>query len=181
MKIMDVIDKINKILTTIGMICLFAIMVIVSTDGLGRQFFNLPIPGAYVLVEKYLMVAMIFPIIGYTWAQKGHIGVSFFYDKMPKSVQNIAFLITILFGLAIFGLIGYTGYDMTVTALTNHEFTTGLISLPVWVQYIWMPIGCAVFCVHLIAEFVICIIRIRKGGLNKILVSAGASSRESAD
>ncbi|MDD2499010.1 MAG: TRAP transporter small permease [Desulfitobacteriaceae bacterium] len=178
---MKTMDKIDRIFSAIGMICLFAIMVVVSVDGLGRSLFDSPITGAYVLVEKYLMVAMIFPVIGFTWAKKGHIGVNIFYDKMPKWVQNIAYLITILFGLSLFALIGFTGYETTIKALVGNQVTSGLIRWPLWLAYIWMPIGCAVFCARLIIEFVECIIQINKCGLNKIQVSTGASSRESAD
>lgn len=178
---MKFMDRIDKIFSSVGMFCLFAIMVIVSIDGLGRALLDMPITGAYVLVEKYLMVAMIFPVIGFTWAKKGHIGVNVFYDKMPKGVQNIAYLITILFGLFLFAIIGYTGLETTMKAISGHQVTSGLIRWPLWAAYIWMPIGCAVFCIRLIVEFVQCLMLIKKGGLTKILVSTGASSRESAD
>ena len=178
---MKVMDSIERVFTFLAMICLFATVVIVALDGLGRQFFNTPIVGAYVLVEKYLMVAMIFPVIGYTWAQKGHIGVTLFYDKMPLAVQNISHLITLLIGLALFGLIGLTGYDTTVRAITGHQITSGLIRWPLWLSYIWMPIGCFLFCLRLIIEFIVCIDSIRKRGVNNYLVSTGASTHSSCD
>jgi TRAP-type transport system small permease protein len=177
---MKIIESIDRVFITIGMICLFFIMVIVAFDGLGRQFFDKPIVGAYELVEKYLMTAMIFPVIGYTWAKKGHIGVTIFYEKMPKAIQNIAYLITIIAGLIIFGIIGYTGYDTTYTSYTGNQLTSGLIRWPLWVAYIWMPLGSAIFCVRLIVEFFQSIILIRKNGLNNILLNVG-SSHESAD
>lgn len=67
---MKFINYIDKILIAVSCIMLFAVMVIVAIDGLMRQVFDIPIKGAYVLVENYLMVAMIFLAFGYTWAKK---------------------------------------------------------------------------------------------------------------
>jgi TRAP-type transport system small permease protein len=167
---MRVIDRLDRIFITISIICLFAIMVIVALDGLFRQFFDSPIIGAYELVEKYLMAAMVFPAIGYTWAKRGHIGVTLALEKMPKAVQNITHLITILLAVTVMGLIGYTGAEKTILAFTGNHLTSGLIRWPLWLAYIWMPVGSFLFCLRLIAEFIINIIQIYKQGLNNTLI-----------
>jgi TRAP-type C4-dicarboxylate transport system permease small subunit len=166
---MRVMDQIDRFFIYVGIICLFVIMVIVGIDGLLRQFFNAPIVGAYELIEKYLMVAMIFPAISYTWAKKGHIGVTLIYKKMPVALQNISHIITIILGLFIMGIIGYTGYETTYTAFAGNHLTSGLIRWPLWVSYVWMPIGSLIFCLRLLIELGVCLNEMRKNGLNKLL------------
>lgn|SRR5699024_3628474 len=168
---MRLVDKIDKLFMTLSICWLFLIMIIVAIDGFLRQFFDAPINGAYVLVENYLMVAMIFPAIGYTWAKKGHISITFVHDKLPRAIQNLTYLLTILMGLFIMGLIGYTGYEKTLTAFTANHLTSGLVRWPLWIAYVWVPVGSGIFILRLIIEFIIGLTKIIKHGFNNILIS----------
>ena len=153
--ILKVLDRIDKVFLQLSMLWLFIIMVILAIVGLLRQFFDSPIVGAYFLVENYLMVAMIFPAMGYTWAKRGHISITFVYDKFPETMKKISQLIFIILGLFIMGLILYTGYDRTLSAFINGNVTSGLVRWPLWLAYIWVPIGAGLFCIRLIVEFVL--------------------------
>lgn len=178
---MKIIEKIDAFFTAVGMICLFAIAVIIAVDGLGRHFFHSPIVGAYVLVEQYLMVAMIFPVMSYTWAKHGHISVNLFYDKMPSVVQNAVYLMTICCGLFIIGLIGYTGVESTWDAIVGHNVTSGLIRWPLWASFIWMPIGCAVFCLRLFVELLTMLQHLAKAGWRSAFRPVGTAAHDGVD
>src|SRR5690625_1587276 len=149
---MKVINKIEDGISIVGVVSLFIIMLIVAVDGLLRHFFNSPIRGAYVLTENYLMVAMIFLFMSYTWRKNKHIAITFVYDKLSITTQNIAYFITLLIGIFIMGLIGITGFDKTFHALSSNHTTSGLVKWPLWLSYIWIPIGSAIFIIRLIAE-----------------------------
>lgn len=160
------------------MAALFAIMLIIAVDGIGRNFFNAPIKGAYVAIENYLMVAMIFPVVGYTWAERGHISVTLFVSKMPNAVRNLAYLIVLLMGMLFFGLVGYTGLVNTVNALVTHKLTAGLIRWPYWLAYVWMPLGGLMFCLRMVAEFVLGVRSIIKEGISRVVINAGPGQHE---
>lgn len=168
---MKIVDKIDKVIMILSAIFLFVIMIVVAIDGLLRQFFDTPIKGAYVLVENYLMVAMVFLALGYTWAKKGHISITFVHDKLPIAIRNITYLLILIIGLSIVGLIGYTGLERTLSAISNNNLTSGLIRWPLWIAYIWIPIGSAIFCLRLILEFIFGINKIFKHGMNKKLIN----------
>lgn len=168
---MRFIDYIDKLFMTLSICCLSLIMVIVAIDGLLRQFFDSPITGAYVLVENYLMVAMIFPALGYTWAQKGHISITFIQGKLSTALQNITYLIIIIISLFFMGLIAYTGFEKTLVAFSGSHITSGLVRWPLWIAYIWVPLGSSIFCLRLIIEFVLGVIKIAQNGLNHFLIS----------
>jgi len=176
-----IVDKIDTLFTVVGMICLFSIAVIIAVDGLGRHFFHSPIVGAYVLVEQYLMVAMIFPVMSYTWASNGHISVNLFYDKMSQIFQNIVYLFTICCALFIIGLIGYTGIESTWDALIGRNTTSGLIRWPLWASFIWMPIGCAVFCLRLLVELITMLRHLSSGGWGSAFRPFGSPAHEGVD
>lgn len=168
MKIMDYIDK---LFIGISSISLFAIMIIVAIDGLLRQFFDSPIKGAYELVESYLMVAMVFLALGYTWAKGGHISITFLHNKLPIVLRNLTYLMILLIGIFIMSLIGYTGLERTTEAFQNNSLTSGLIRWPIWIAYVWVPLGSALFILRLVLEFIFSIIRIFKNGINNVVIS----------
>ena len=178
---MKTIRKIEELFTVAGMICLFSIAVIIAVDGLGRHFFHSPIVGAYVLVEQYLMVAMIFPAMSYTWANNGHISVNLFYDKMSPIFQNVIYLIIICCGLFVIGLIGYTGVESTWEAIIGGNTTSGLIRWPLWASFIWMPIGCAVFCVRLLIELITMLLHLSRGGWRSAFRPFAAPAHDQVD
>lgn len=164
---MKIIDKIDNIFVIVSSVFLFIIMFIVSIDGLLRQFFDSPITGAYVLVENYLMVAMIFCALSYTWATKGHISITFVHDKLPLAIRNVTYLFILLIGISVVGVIGYTGFERTLSAFSNNHLTSGLTRWPLWLAYIWIPLGSLMFCLRLLIEFILGIKKILKYGINK--------------
>lgn len=168
---MKIVDFIDKVFMVIASISLFAIMVIVAIDGLLRQFFDSPITGAYVLVENYLMVAMIFSALGYTWAKKSHVSITFLHNKLPIALRNLTYLLILLMGMFIMGVIGYTGFERTVSAFQNNNVTSGLIRWPIWIAYIWLPLGSAIFILRLVLEFFISINQIIRKGIGNVVIS----------
>lgn len=165
---MKILDKIDRFFMFFSMISLLLIMVIVATDGLLRQFFDSPIQGAQLLIENYLMVAMIFPAFGYAWAKNRHVSIDYIYDKMPKSIQDILYLITIIITILVMSIIAYTGFQRTLSAFISKEYTQGLVEWPIWLAYIWVFIGASLLWLRMAIEFIQSVIRISKHGLGSL-------------
>jgi len=146
------LNRIDAFFVSLACLSLFAVMAIVGIDALGRNLFDQPITGAYVLIEEYLMPAMIFPLIGYVWMIRAHVGISLLRDRMPSAVRRVLRVSDTLFGLLIFGLITYVGWQNTVAAYQGGELTSGLIRWPIWLALVWMPLGGSLFCLRLLSE-----------------------------
>lgn len=175
---MKLLDKIDKIFVFMGMVALFAIMIVIAVDGLGRQLFHVPLAGAYELIEKYLMVAMIFPVIGYTWSVKGHISMTLFLTKMPKAVQNILYICSVVCAFILFAIITYMGWKTTYSAIVSNKLTSGLVRWPQWLSNVWMPLGGFAFCLRMIAELVVSIQKIVKYGINHVIINEPSSEHD---
>ncbi len=156
---MRIVDKIDALFVAIACLGLFAVMSIVGIDALGRNLIDRPITGVYVLIEEYLMPAMIFPLIGYVWMKKAHVGISLLRERMPSVVRSGLQIIDILIGLFVFGLITYVGWQNTVSAYQSAILTSGLIRWPIWLALVWMPLGGGLFCLRLVCELFLSLTR----------------------
>ena len=78
---------IERVLLSLGMAALFAMMCLTTVDALWRYLFNSPIVGAYEITEKYLMLTCIFFGMSYTYRGRVSIRVTILMDRMPKSAK----------------------------------------------------------------------------------------------
>lgn len=156
---MKVIDKMDQVLAALGCICLFSVMWIVGVDAVGRNLLSNPLPGAYVLIEEYLMPAMIFPVISYTWMRNDHVGISLLRDRFPSWIQRALRAVDILLALTLFSIIAYVGWANLSDAYQKGLVTSGLIRWPIWLGLIAIPLGSIMFCARLLSELIVLVLR----------------------
>jgi len=135
------LEKLEVFSLRLSQLSLFVMMVLTSIDALSRYFFNNSITGAYEVTEYYLMIILVFLSISYVQKENGHIRLDIIFSKLPYKVQNYLNVIFYLLAAFYFLFIGYQGYITTSNALTNNLIMSGLINFPLWLSYIWVPIG----------------------------------------
>ncbi|MFC4557922.1 TRAP transporter small permease [Virgibacillus kekensis] len=149
-KINSIFDKVERASLFISKCGLFAMMVLVSSDAIGRYFFNSPIVGTYEFVEMYLMMITIFLSMSYVMKIGGHIRLDIVIDRLAKSVQmKLNFFYYLIAAVWMF-FIGYYGMQITIEAWAKDLTQSGIVSFPLWLSYIWVPIGAFLFSVRLI-------------------------------
>ena|SRR5690625_20589 len=153
-KLIRIVNRLDTVAFTIAQIAVFIMMILTTADALMRYIFNHAIVGAYLFSEKYLMVIIVFLSISYLWKLNGHIRIDLFTQYMPRVlVRALDVIYTILVAIFMFA-IGYRALLMTYDAFINSYVTTGVVPWPIWLSWVWVPVGSFIFCIRLILDVV---------------------------
>lgn len=151
---MEIIEKgfgkLEVFFLRLSQIALVIMMILTTFDALSRHLFNKSITGAYEVTEMYLMVILVFLSMSYVQKVDGHIRLDIIFERLSKRVQDVLNIIFYLLAAAMMFFIGYQGFNMTISALQNNLIASGLINFPLWLSYIWIPIGSFLITIRLI-------------------------------
>jgi|SRR5699024_8303370 len=136
-----IVYKLINALNYFAMLGLVIMMLVITADVISKYVFNSSIAWAYNLTESFLMVVVIFLGIAYTHYQEDHIRFELIIEKVPNFLNTIINIISHLLMLLLFTLIGYQGYLETVYNWTNNISTGGVLSLPLYLSVMWIPVG----------------------------------------
>lgn len=142
-------EKLEVLCLRLSQIALVIMMVLTTLDALSRHLFSKSITGAYEVTEMYLMVMLVFLSMSYVQKVDGHIRLDIIFERLSKRVQDVLNIVFYLLAAAMMFFIGYQGFNMTVTALQNNLIASGLINFPLWLSYIWIPIGSFLIMIRL--------------------------------
>jgi TRAP-type C4-dicarboxylate transport system permease small subunit len=134
----------------VAVVCVVAIMLVVSADALGRYLFKSPLPVTFELVTFYLLVASIYMAVAATYRHGDHININLIQDKLPKSVRNAAEIAFCVLTVIVFALIAWGALQHSIEAYRRKEFIPGVIIWPVWLSYLPIPLGAALLMLRLL-------------------------------
>lgn len=134
----------------LSQVALVLMMLLTTGDAVSRYIFNQSIVGAYEITEMYLMVALVFLSMSFVKKDDGHIRLDIVFEKLPTKAQYFLDAFYSLLAAAMFFFIGLKGLNMTVEAIQYNYVAAGLINLPLWLSYIWIPIGAFLFVIRLL-------------------------------
>lgn len=123
------------------MIGLLLMMLVITADVIARRIFGQSLSWVYGLTESFLMVIVVFLGIAYTHYKDDHIRFKLIIDIIPKTGLKIITAISHLFTMLFFVLIAYQGLLQTLHAWEKDISTGGIVSLPLYLSYIWVPLG----------------------------------------
>src|SRR5512135_1200463 len=76
----------ESLLTYAAVVATAIMVLLTSTDAMGRYLFNRPITGAYEVTEKYLMLANVFLGCAYAYRRGAFIRVTILTNHLRRSV-----------------------------------------------------------------------------------------------
>lgn len=141
-------DRLEIIFLRLSQVALVIMMLLTTADAISRYVFKQSIVGAYEMTELYLMVAAVFLSMSFVQKIDGHIRLDILFDRFPTRVQNGLNAVFYIVTAALFFFIGLKGFTMTVEAF--QYLAAGLINLPLWLSYIWIPIGSFLLVIRLL-------------------------------
>ncbi|WP_203555414.1 TRAP transporter small permease [Bacillus sp. B15-48] len=125
----------------LSQLALVIMMVLTTFDALSRYIFSKSITGAYEVTEMYLMVILVFLSMSYVQRIDGHIRLDILFSRLTERSQNYLNSFYYIISAALMFFIGYKGLMITMDAIQNNLIASGLINFPLWLSYIWIPIG----------------------------------------
>jgi TRAP-type transport system small permease protein len=155
-KISNAFDVVETICWYISALCAALMMVMISSDAVGRYFFNHPIQGVVEIVEEYLMVILVFLALSMTNKTGYHIRVDLLERFIPLRVKRVMNPILQAASFLIILLMMIASWGSFVRAFKSGELSVGMVPYPLWPAYFFVPLGCALLCIRLFKNIVKC-------------------------
>ena len=108
-------------LNVVGAVWVFMIMGLITTDVVGRAFFNSPLFGVPEIV-KISVVGLVWCQMAHTLRIGAHLRSTILLDRMPPAAQRVVEVVACILGAAMFALIVYSGWENMVESWRIGEF-----------------------------------------------------------
>lgn len=135
----------------IGMTGVGMLMLLITSDVLGRFLFNSPVIGTADL-SSYGMVIAVYCSVAYCALVKGHVSLDLIVAKFPQRGQAIIDSVTGFVSLAFFSLIIWRSVVSLMSSCERGEVSLTL-QIPSWPFRIILVIGIVILCLVLLLDF----------------------------
>ncbi|MFC2044560.1 TRAP transporter large permease subunit [Chloroflexota bacterium] len=140
--------NVSRLINSIGLFLLAALMFLMTADVVMRYIFNRPIEGAHEIVE--LMMAMIVGLgLAYAGLHKRHIAIDLIVNRFEPRARAVINTITSLITLSLLGLIAWRAIVYAEIARLSGRVTVSL-HIPIWPFIYLFALGMVVFCLVII-------------------------------
>ena len=147
--ILRALAAVEKVVSTVAAIFMFAIMIIVFSDVVMRYAFNRPFSWAYDLISLYLMAGVFFLILSEAYASHAHVSVDILQQKFSPAMIRLSEIVTCLVGMSVFSLIAWLGLLRTVESFRASDVMAGAIPWPMWPSIGLVPFGAGLITLRL--------------------------------
>ena len=147
-----VVQPVGRVLHSVGLAALAAMMFLIFADVGLRYIFNRPIGGSFDLTELLMIIVVSFGF-AYCAIVKGHVTVDLLVSRLPQRVREIINTITGLLGFRLMALIAWQGF-LYIKVMYIKGQTTPALPIPLYPFVAVVAVGLAVFCLALLANFI---------------------------
>jgi len=148
------LNALERLLYLGAAIAMALMMVSITSDALGRYFFDAPIKGVYEVNEMYLLTATVYLSIARAQRMNEHISVQTVYQVMPGWGQKTTRLTWRPAAAVVFAAIAYKTGDMALDQFMRGNRTSGVVELPSWIGWFLVSLGSTVMCLRLVLQVV---------------------------
>lgn len=145
---------VEKAVSTIAAIFMFAIMMIVFSDVVMRYVFNRPFSWAYDLISLYLMAGVFFLILSEAYASHAHVSVDILQQRFAPAMIRVTEIVTCLVGISVFSLIAWLGLLRAIDSFRSSDVMAGAIPWPMWPSIGLVPFGAGLITLRLVLHLI---------------------------
>lgn len=114
-------------------------------------------------VSAYMLVALSFIGMAYTWKEKGHVRITALVSRLPARISNWIRLIGLVLALALATVLTQASYVYLAYSYKLHMASATHLRVPLQIPQMPLLIGFTILTLLLIFEIIKAIIRIRSG------------------
>lgn len=152
--ILRLVDRLERGADLLAGISLLAMMVLISADALGRLF-GTPVQGAYEFTSYYLMVITAFAALPRSYATGGQVRLELLEPWLRRLPGQAAYRGVVALSLAAFLILFWFSGGEAWERIVARETTFGVIQWPLYLSYVWLPIGVGLLCLRLAVELIV--------------------------
>ena len=125
---------------------------LVTVDVLGRVF-GMP---TYVSVEMsgYMLVGVAFLGLAYTQRSGGHIQITMLSNRLSPTSQKQLKIATLIVSIIFISWLTWSTLGPVIQNYVLHRTSVTPIKTPVWIPWLLVPAGFALFAIELIVELI---------------------------
>jgi TRAP-type C4-dicarboxylate transport system permease small subunit len=146
------LDRLYDGAGALGAFCVFLIFVLMIWAGLGRQF-NWRVSGVNDIVA-WLCAAASFFAMAHAFRHGDFVRVTLLLEKMPARPRRAMEIACLSVALVSVGYLTWWATSFTWESYEFAEMATGLVVIPIWIPQSAFVIGCWLFLLALIDEFI---------------------------
>lgn len=128
-------------------------LAIVSYEVIARYVFNSPTQSSLEVTEYFLVAMGYLPLAAISRA-KGHVAVDLLTSQLSVTGQRMCQVLVLLITALFAGLVTWFGVDMTWHAYLSQTVSSSLLSFPMWLAYLSIPLGFFALAVESIAQLI---------------------------
>ncbi|MGE0232005.1 MAG: TRAP transporter small permease [Flavobacteriaceae bacterium] len=147
------IDNVEWGADVLAAVSLVIMMLTISMDAIGR-FFGAPLQGAYEFTEYYLMVIVAFAALSRSFRTGGQVRLEILDPWLSRIPARLAYRAVVLVSLLAFVLMLWITAPEAWTRIADRDTTFGLIQWPLYLSYVWVPLGVGLLCLRLAYELI---------------------------
>ena len=148
----NLMTRITEAISKPASLLVFVMMLITSTEVIGRYVFNHPTTWAWPL-NRQIFGVFILVAGAYTMSKREHIRIEILYDHFPPKFKMIARGIALASFVLFMGVLVWQGSWMGWNSLMMKEKLAGAFRMPLYPFKILIPIGALLFLLQGIAEY----------------------------
>jgi len=136
--------------------CAFLVLMMlhVGADILLKILLNSPIMGTLETVSYYYMVSLVFLALPFVELRNEHVSVDLFFQKFPKNLQIIVYVLGTLLAAFYYGVFCYITFRDAVIATTQQETVMANFLFYVWPSRWALPLGSGLLVLMLLLNCV---------------------------
>ena len=148
----NLISRITEAIGKPASLLVFIMMLITSTEVIGRYVFNSPTTWAWPL-NRQIFGVFILVAGAYTMSKREHIRIEILYDHFPPKIKMLARAIALASFVIFMGVLVWQGSWMGWNSLMMKEKLAGAFRMPLYPFKILIPIGALLFLLQGIAVY----------------------------
>jgi TRAP-type C4-dicarboxylate transport system permease small subunit len=150
----EALGAIERALTVVAVVFLFAIMVLVVADVFMRYVMNRPFTFTYDLIGLYLLASVFFLTLSDALRERAHVGVDILLSRLRPAGRRLSEIVTALTGLFVFVLICKVGFERAIENYQENDVLAGAIPWPTWISAALVPFGASVLVLRLALQLI---------------------------
>jgi TRAP-type C4-dicarboxylate transport system permease small subunit len=146
------VRRFTRYVAIISFVATLFMMFLITTDVVGRTFFNRAVWGCYELVEL-AMAAAILSSLAYCQAQREHVHVTLLIQKFRPRIRLTSYAVMSLFSTIVIAIVTYATSIQAMTSYNVNQVTS-VLHFPYWISYAFMSLMMLLFAVTLLYDCV---------------------------
>lgn len=169
------IQRLTGALSAVGAIAIAAIMVLTVADVARRSLTGQSITGVVEAAPLLLLAATALGL-GYAEQTGVHVRTSMVTSRLPAVPARVFRAAGSVVGVLVLGWVTWESLLRAINSVRNADVTPGFVALPTWPVQILVPIGFALFMIHIGIRLIADINAIRSG--NPEMITEDDDSQE---